>query len=153
MAQRAAYTTCLTTCPIHGSAGGEIAEGGGARLVYICGHRFARYADLCQCVAGENALIMEGAKNVLVGGLPAAHVFSKLSNGGMVLTGHPKVNVGGDSFSVPQFAFDGTDEENRRLLLRFYEAAQPVRADRHDKWVKKVKEELAKARPPGGPSK
>jgi uncharacterized Zn-binding protein involved in type VI secretion len=86
----------MHVCPLFNGLqphiGGPI--GAGCATVLIGGLPAARALDPCVC-AGPPDLIAKGSKTVFIGGKPAARQFDQTAHGGIIVSGFPKVLIGG----------------------------------------------------------
>jgi uncharacterized Zn-binding protein involved in type VI secretion len=94
----AARITDLHTCPMINPGGvphvGGPVVGPGAATVIIGGMPAAVIGDMLVCV-GPPDTIVKGSATVLIGGKPAARQGDLTSHGGVIVAGHPTVQIGG----------------------------------------------------------
>jgi uncharacterized Zn-binding protein involved in type VI secretion len=92
----AARVNDLHVCPLFNGpqphVGGPVTAG--CPTVLIGGQPAARALDPCAC-AGPPGMIAKGSATVFIGGQPAARMFDQTMHGGIILTGHPTVLIGG----------------------------------------------------------
>lgn len=81
----------LTKCPAHG--GGVIITGD--LTVWVCFRPVARKGDKILCRTGDVDTILQGDETILIGGEPVACKGDPTEHGGIVLTGCPRVKLGG----------------------------------------------------------
>ncbi|MGZ5287222.1 MAG: PAAR domain-containing protein [Flavisolibacter sp.] len=94
----AARISDLHTCPMVNPGGvphvGGPVVGPGAATVIIGGMPAAVVGDMLVCV-GPPDTIVKGSSTVLIGGKPAARQGDLTSHGGVIVAGHPTVQIGG----------------------------------------------------------
>jgi uncharacterized Zn-binding protein involved in type VI secretion len=93
----AARVTDMHTCPLTTML---VAHVGGPIIPPCCpsvivgGMPQARVGDAALCT-GPTDVIVKGSATVLVGGMPAARLGDQTAHGGVIVTGHPTVLIGG----------------------------------------------------------
>jgi len=96
MPRPAARATDMHVCPQFNGpqphVGGPIVTG--FPKVLIGGLPAARATDTCIC-AGPPDIVATGSATVFIGGLPAARQLDTTAHGGVIVTGFPKVLIGG----------------------------------------------------------
>ena len=94
----AARISDLHTCPMVNPGGvphvGGPVVGPGAATVIIGGMPAAIVGDMLVCV-GPPDTIVKGSATVFIGGKPAARQGDLTSHGGVIVAGHPTVQIGG----------------------------------------------------------
>ncbi len=94
----AARISDLHTCPMVNPGGvphvGGPVVGPGAATVMIGGMPAAVVGDMLVCT-GPPDTIVKGSATVLIGGKPAARQGDLTSHGGVIVAGHPTVQIGG----------------------------------------------------------
>jgi uncharacterized Zn-binding protein involved in type VI secretion len=86
--------------------------------VKIHGLRAARFSDQCTCPEGDKSLIVEGAAEVLIEGLPAARLLGRSTDGGTIVTGDFSVLIGGATFAVPACIKIAGDLDFQQKVMR-----------------------------------
>jgi len=94
----AARITDLHTCPMVNPGGvphvGGPVVGPGAATVIIGGMPAAVVGDMLVCVGPPDSIV-KGSATVLIGGRPAARQGDLTAHGGVIVAGHPTVQIGG----------------------------------------------------------
>ena len=94
----AARITDLHTCPMVNPGGvphvGGPIVGPGVATVIIGGVPAAVVGDMVVCVGPPDSIV-KGSATVLIGGRPAARQGDLTSHGGVIVAGHPPVQIGG----------------------------------------------------------
>ena len=94
----AARITDLHTCPMVNPGGvphvGGPIVGPGVATVIIGGVPAAVVGDILVCVGPPDSIV-KGSVTVLIGGKPAARQGDLTSHGGVIVAGHPTVQIGG----------------------------------------------------------
>jgi len=93
----AARITDMHTCPLFNGpvphVGGPV-TGPGVATVLIGGLPAAVVGDLLVCVGPPDTIAM-GSTTVLIGNMPAARQGDITAHGGVIVMGHPTVQIGG----------------------------------------------------------
>ena len=96
----AARLTDFHECPMQSTTAVPIPHVGGPiagpcdPTVLIGGLPAARVGDMLVCVGPPDSIVT-GSSTVRIGGSPAARVGDQTAHGGMIITGHPTVLIGG----------------------------------------------------------
>ena len=94
----AARITDLHTCPLVNPGGvphvGGPIVGPGVATVIIGGMPAAVIGDIAVCVGPPDSIV-KGSATVFIGGRPAARQGDLTAHGGVIVAGHPTVQIGG----------------------------------------------------------
>jgi uncharacterized Zn-binding protein involved in type VI secretion len=94
----AARITDLHTCPLVNPGGvphvGGPIVGPGVATVIIGGMPAAVTGDMLVCIGPPDSIV-KGSATVFIGGRPAARQGDLTAHGGVIVAGHPTVQIGG----------------------------------------------------------
>jgi uncharacterized Zn-binding protein involved in type VI secretion len=94
----AARITDMHTCPMVNPGGvphvGGPIVGPGVATVIIGGMPASVIGDMLVCVGPPDSIV-KGSATVFIGGMPAARQGDLTAHGGVIVAGHPTVQIGG----------------------------------------------------------